>query len=58
MPSYPSINDSEFSLWKKIAWNLFDYATAQGVAGLNAPSINDTQETLQKKSAYYTASLA
>jgi hypothetical protein len=58
MPTYPSINDRDFDLWKKIAWNFYEFAVASGVTGLNPPSINDTQDNLQKKVAYYSASVA
>lgn len=55
---YPSINDRSYDLWKKIAWNWYDYAVARGISGLNAPSVNDRVFDLQKKITYYTAALA
>lgn len=50
-------SDNEASLWKKIAWNLYNAALFVGVTGLNPPSWNDNIQDLQKKSAYYTAAL-
>jgi hypothetical protein len=58
MPTYPSINDRDYDLWKKIAWNLYEYAVAQGLTGLNNPKPNDREFDLQKKISYYTALLA
>lgn len=53
--SYPSINDREFDLWKRLCWNWYNYATNFGVTGINPPNINDTKEILMKKTAYITA---
>jgi hypothetical protein len=57
MPTLPAVNDRDYDLWKKIAWNLYGFAVDGGVEGLNAPSINDTQQVLQKKIAYYSAAV-
>lgn len=58
MAQEASINDNEFDLWRKIALNFYDAAYSSGIADLDPPSWNDTQVTLQKKTAYYTAALA
>lgn len=55
---YPSINDRSYDLWKKVAWNMYNWAIAAGKIGLNPPVINDTKETLLKKITYYSAALA
>ncbi len=57
MPLYPSGQDDDWSLWKKIATNLYDYALSRGASGLEPPSWNDNQVILQKKVAYYTAAI-
>ena len=58
MSQYPDLNDRTYNLWKKTAQNIYDFATNFGVAGLNAPNWNDTQEVLMKKTDYYLAALA
>jgi len=58
MAEYPSLNDRDFDLWKKIAKNLYSYATANGVTGLTAPSLNDTVQDLLRKVCDYTAGIA
>lgn len=58
MSQYPSFNDKDFDLWKKIAWNLYEFATNFGVVGLNQPNWNDPPEVLMKKTDYYLAALA
>lgn len=50
-----SFNDNDANLWKKIAWNFYNYAVNKGISGLNPPSWNDNIDSLIKKSAYYTA---
>lgn len=57
MVSYPSSNDNESSLWKRIAWNFYLYATSEGKTGLNPPNWNDNDSTLIKKVTYYTATV-
>lgn len=53
--SYPDLNDREFDLWVKIAWNWYDYLVDFGGSGLTPPSLNDRLFDLQKKVCYYTA---
>lgn len=55
---YPSINDREWNLVQKTAWNFYETAVEAGVSGLNPPSPNDNKEILLKKITYYTAALA
>lgn len=52
---FSNINDRDFDLLKKIAWNTYEYAGAIGISGLTPPNINDTYFTLLKKITYYTA---
>jgi len=52
---YANSSDNISSLWKKIAWNLYNFALNSGASGLNPPSFNDNDVSLQKKIAYYTA---
>lgn len=52
---YPAINETDYTLWKAIAWNYYSYAVRLGVTGLNPPSWNDRQFDLMKKAAYYSA---
>lgn len=53
----PTIHDNEWSLWYKIAYNWWEYASAS-VSGLTAPNHHDTIFSLKSKVAYYTARLA
>lgn len=55
---YSSINDRDYDLIKKIAWNWYDAATKKGITGLDAPNWNDTTNILLKKICYYTAAYA
>lgn len=50
-----NINDREYDLLKKSAWNLYEFALAQGATDLNPPSWNDNRQDLLKKIAYYSA---
>lgn len=54
MASYPSKNDRDYDLWKKIAWNYYDIAVSNG-HNVEPPSINDREFDLMKKSVEYTA---
>jgi hypothetical protein len=57
MALYPAVNDALNDLWKKIAWNTYEMAVTAGVTGLTPPNWNETTESLQRKCAYYTASV-
>lgn len=52
---YPSINDRDYDLLKKMAWNWYEIVIAQGATDVTPPSWNDDRLTLFKKIAYYTA---
>jgi len=54
---YPSSLDREYDLLFKAATNLYNYALSNGGSGLNPPSLNDRDFDLQRKMAYYTASI-
>ena len=56
--SYPAPNDKPNDLWKRIAWNWYNLAVNDGVAGLNPPNWDDSIPSLMKKTAYYIASLS
>jgi len=51
----PSVNDSSYALWKKVAYNWWVVTQNAGLVGVNEPSVNDTEQDLQRKTAYYTA---
>lgn len=57
MALYPSSNDRDYDLLKKAAWNLYEYALANGATGLNSPSWNDRWFDLWKKCVYYSAAI-
>ncbi len=55
---YPSSNDtSENVLWYKIAYDLYLWAVANGITGLNSPCVGEEAFSLKKKAAYYAAAL-
>ena len=54
----PTSTDTDYTLWKKVAWNLYDNATTNGITGLKAPNWNDPEDILLKKIAYYSAAIA
>lgn len=51
----PDINDTKQVLWYKIAWNLYEWALANGATDLNSPGWGENTFSLQKKAAYYSA---
>ncbi len=55
----PSINDSEFDLWFKIATNLYDCVLAAGFTDVRGPACDcsETQYTLIRKAVFYTGIL-
>jgi hypothetical protein len=54
MASYPSKNDRDYDLWKKIAWNYYYIAVNNGHS-VESPKINDGVFSLLKKIVNYTA---
>lgn len=51
----PSINDTEYNLWAKIAQNMYTFALDAGGTGLTPPNINDSEDILAKKTCYSSA---
>jgi len=51
----PKFNDRDYDLWKKAAWNIYEFSVNFGVTGLNPPSWNDKTFDLQKKMVKATA---
>jgi hypothetical protein len=58
MAQEPSVHDNSWSLWLKIASNLYDYAIGQGETGLTPPNAKDNETGLISKVAYFTARLS
>jgi hypothetical protein len=56
--SFPSSSDNSVDLWRGIAWNFYNYALFHGATGLTPPNYNDSEESLARKVAYYTAAAA
>ena len=53
--SLPEYNDRKYDLIAKIAWNFYTFALSRGAVGLDPISLNDTENVILKKIAYYVA---